>query len=293
MGTASRSGDRRRWSVRAALVAAFALLSGVSAIAPVSAAGTGQAYVIHGLSGKTLDIFVDGKNVCPAAKPKTVVGPLKLAAGKHVVELRDGNDVAASANFTVSDGSSTDLVAHALADAAAAPQVTAFSNDLAPVAGGKARLAVAHVAAAPPADIRVDGKVLFSNVANGEGLTLVVPAKTYSVDIVPTATAGDPILGPVSLKVQAGTLTRVFAIGEVSSGTMDAVVHVLKIGRSGSGTPSRVATGDGGQAATQFVAGGAGRLSWAALALLAAGGLLVLLRQRRPRPVPVRRTRGR
>lgn len=291
MGTASRSGDGRRWVVRVVLIAAFALFAGFSAVVPVAAAGTGQAYVVHGLTGKTLDIFVDGKNVCPAAKPKTVVGPLKLAAGKHVVELRDGSTVAASANFTVRDGSSTDLVAHALADASAAPQVTAFSNDLAPVPAGKARLAVAHVAAAPPADIRVDGKVLFSNVANGEGLTLVVPAKSYGVDIVPTATAGDPILGPVTLKVQGGTLTRVYAIGSVSESTMDAVVHVLRIGRSGSGTPSRVSTGDGGQAATQFVAGASG-LSWVALLLLAAGASVVLVRQRRPRPVPVRRTRG-
>jgi hypothetical protein len=259
-------------------------------VSPAAAAGTGQVYVIHGLTGQTLDIFIDGKNVCPAAKAKTVVGPLKLAAGKHVVDLRDGGKVAAKANFTVRDGSSTDLVAHALADAGMAPQVTAFSNDLSAVGRGKARLAVAHAAAAPPADIRVDGKVLFSNVANGEGLTLVVPAKTYSVDIVPTATAGAPILGPVSLPVKAGTLTRVFAIGSVSTGTMDAVVHVLKIGQSGSGTPNRVPTGDGGQAATAFVAG-ASPLPWAALALLAAGGLLALVRQRRPRPVPVRRTR--
>ena len=32
----------------------------------------------------------------------------------------------------------------------------------------KAKLTVAHTAAVPPADIRVDGKVLFENVANGE-----------------------------------------------------------------------------------------------------------------------------
>ena len=44
------------------------------------------------------------------------------------------------------------------------------------VNAGKTRLAVAHVAAVPAADIRVDGNVLFSNVANGEGLTTVVPA---------------------------------------------------------------------------------------------------------------------
>jgi hypothetical protein len=295
VGAPAVARQRRPGLVRGLVLAVSVLVGALLALPqPAAAADGGTVYVLHGLTGKVYDVFVDGKNVCPAAAAKTVVGPLSLGAGKHLVELRDGSTVAARANFTVSNGSSTDLIAHPLADATSAPQITAFRNDLAGVGPGKARLAVAHTASAPPADIRVDGKVLFSNVANGEGLTLVVPAKTYSVDIVPTASSGDPILGPVSLPVKAGTLTRVFAIGSVSQKSMDAVVHVIPIGRSGSGVPNRVATGDGGQAATSFVTG-ASPLPWVAVALLAAGGLLGLLWNRRPkpRPVPVRRTRRR
>ena len=50
---------------------------------------------------------------------------------------------------------------------------------------GKALLVVSHVAAVPPADIRVNNQVLFANIANGESLKLVVPVATYKVSIVP------------------------------------------------------------------------------------------------------------
>ena len=63
---------------------------------------------------------------------------------------------------------------------------------------------MAHTAAVPPADIRVDGKVLFENVANGEVVTLTAPAETYSVDIVPTGKKVRAVLGPVDLTVKAG-----------------------------------------------------------------------------------------
>jgi Domain of unknown function (DUF4397) len=274
-------------AIRALLVAALAL-TGMLLVVPeqATAAGSGQVFVIHGLVGQVFDVFVDGKNVCPTAKVKTLVGPLSLAAGAHKVELRDGSKVIASSSIKVAAGSSTDVVVHSLAEAGGPPQFTAFNNDLSSVAPGKARLAVAHTAAAPPADIRVDGKVLFSNVANGEGLTLTVPAKTYSVDIVPSATASAAILGPVALPVKAGTLTRVFAIGDVSKKTMDAVVHVLPVRQVGAGAPNRVATGDGGQAAAG-VGSGASRLPLTGAVALLAGLLLALAWSRRSRAVKV------
>ena len=51
----------------------------------------------------------------------------------------------------------------------------------------------------PPADIRVNGKVLFKDVANGESLNLVVPVATYGVDIVPTGKTSPVYLGPLKL----------------------------------------------------------------------------------------------
>ncbi len=237
--------------------------------APAEAAqANGQIYVIQGISGKNLDVKVDGDTVLSGAKPKSIVGPLKLAPGSHKVAVGD-----VTSSIAVKAGQSADVVAHPATSAQDPAEITAFKNDLDSVGPGKVRLTVAHTAAAPPADIRVNGDVLFSNVANSEALTVVVPADTYQVEVVPAATSGDAILGPVDLKIKAGTLTRVFAIGDVSKGTMDAVVHSVPVKVSGAGAPGMVQTGDGGQAATEFTSSRPGWLGWSlAAALLMALG---------------------
>jgi hypothetical protein len=278
-----RAGRLPIWIV--ALLVAFT--GGISAVAiagPASAAGDkGQIYVIHGIVGQTLDVYVDGKKVLPEVKPKTIVGPLSLAPGVHQVSLRRAGTSVASSRFSVGAGQSLDVVAHLRADNSTSATVTAFRNDLSVVGPGKLRLAVAHVAAAPPADIRVNGDVLFSNVASGETLTVVVPPKTYTVDIVPAATSGQAILGPVSLTLRAGTLTKVYAIGNVRTGSMDAIVHTLPVRVSGAAVPRSVPTGDGGQAATEFVTDHSRvpeLMLASALVLLLAAGLIALAGRR-------------
>lgn len=243
---------RLPWRFAAASIVIALLCTGpVAAAAP--GAGSGNVFVIHGLPGVTADVMVDGEIVEAAAQAQTVVGPLKLAVGEHTVTLHptDGSTADLSAMVAVEAGASIDVVAHRSADPTAAPTVTIYPNDLAPVAPGKTRLVVAHTAAVPPADIRVNGEVLFSNVANGEALTLVVPSGTYSVDIVPTGTSGPAVFGPVDLPVAAGELTRVFALGDPAESTMDVVVQTLPIAVEGAVPPGTVDTGDGGQAATE------------------------------------------
>ena len=238
-------------------------LGGVG-IGAAAAATTGQVYVVHGIVASTVSIVIDGSVVQAAVAPKSVVGPLTLAAGKHVIELRAGAVSLASAQFSVTAGDSLDVVAHRASDQAMTPVITVFRNDLSAVGPGKTRLVVSHVAVAPPADIRVDGKPFFRNVANGESLSLVVPAKTYSVDVVPTA-GGSPILAPVRVGLKAGFLTRVFAIGSVADSSTDAIVQNLPVPVVGAGAPRSVHTGDGGQAADSLV--GAGRPLWTMVAL--------------------------
>lgn len=242
---------------RAALFAALAGVVGLAGPAgvllalPASAAtATADVYVLHGLAGIDADIAVDSKVVKADAPASTVVGPIKVTPGQHVITLHpaDGSaDITATVDATA--GGSVDVVAHSTADPTAAPVLTVFPNDLSAIAPGKARLVVAHTAAIPPADIRVDGSVLFSNVANGEALTTLVPGGTYSVDVVPTATDGPVVFGPVDLTVKAGALNRVFAFGNPQDATMNAIVQVLALTTDGSGTPGQVDTGNGGQAA--------------------------------------------
>jgi hypothetical protein len=238
---------------------------------------TGEVFVVHAILGETVDVFVDGKNVCPDAAPKTVVGPLKLAAGSHRLQLKGASGVLLTSKFTVKAGTSADVVAYRAADSAGTPSAMVFPNNKKAIGPGKSRLVVSHVAAAPPADIKVDGKPVFRNVANGESLWLDVPAKTYSVEVVPT-TGGAPILKTVSLTLKAGTLTRVFAIGDPGAGTADAIVQAVPIPVVGAVKPRSVHTGDGGQAAELFVT--AGPLSTRSSLAIAVLGLLLLAASR-------------
>ena len=278
--TRSMTGTR---AMLAVALAALAAGLGVNAGPASAATSSGTVYVIQGIIGKNLDVMVDGKESMSSAAAKSIVGPLNLSAGTHKVTIMDGSSTVATSKVAVKAGSSMDVVAHLKSDAAQGAEITSYANDLDPVTRGKLRLAIAHVAAAPPADIQVDGKTLFSNVANGEALKIVVPANTYRVAVLPAATGGEAILGPVDLSVKAGTLTRVFAVGDVSKGSMDAVVHSLKVKQTGSGAPSSVQTGDGGQAATSFVDDGAGWRSGVPTVLLLAllfAGFAVRLRRR-------------
>jgi hypothetical protein len=263
--------------------ATVALMGASTAFGATSASSsTGRLFIVHGIADATVDVFLDGKNVCPSATPKTVVGPLTVAAGSHVVSIREPSGaVITEGQFQVAANSSIDLVAHRKADTSKTPQITQFANDVSAVGPGKARLAVAHVAVVPPADVRLDGKALFRNLGNDESLTQVVAAKSYRLDVVPTATTGPTVLMAQSLNVKSRTLTRVFLIGDPATSGVTAIVQPLAL-RGGSGRPDLVNSGDGGQLATEFVDPRAplGRLSLISLTL----GLAALLMSRRIDP---------
>jgi hypothetical protein len=269
-------------------------LGGVAAgtlASPVTAAAatrpTAQVYVVHGIPGVPADVLLDGRRIARGARPETVVGPVSVPAGQHVITLQDAGRSLTGARFTAAAGQSLDVVARRGADSARTPQLVVFRNDLQPVGPGKARLVVAHTAVAPPADLRVDGQTLFRDVASGEALSLLVPARSYAVG-VQGSQGSAAILAPVRVSVRAGTLTRVFAVGDPSDGTADAVVQVLPVPVVGAGRPRTVPTGDGGQAAESYVEDGAGPLP---PGVLGAGLALVLLARVRPLRRLLRRER--
>lgn len=229
----------------AVIVAGFGLLVAV----PAQAAGSGVLHIVQGLPGRTIDLAVDGKTVARGVKVTEVVGPLTVPAGKRKITARDKGKVVIEREVTVGANGNLDVVIHRPASPTAAPVITTYANRLTAVPRDKGAVRVAHTAAVGPADIRVNGKVLFSNVANGESLDVVVPAATYTVEIVPTGATSPVVLGPLPLPVKAGYLTRVFAVGEPTSKTMNVAVATLKLPGTGSDKPGLVDTGTGGQAA--------------------------------------------
>jgi Domain of unknown function (DUF4397) len=239
-----------RWPMVGLLVTGALTFAGLIA-GPSYAADSSEIFIVQGLPGKKVDVSVDGDSVASGVETAKVAGPFKVQAGKRKVTFSEDGEVVLERTFSVRPKSSWDVVIHLPAQSSGEPLVTVFKNDLSAVPKGKASLTVAHVAAVPPADIRVNDKVLFANIANGESLNLVVPVATYKIAIVPTGKTKPVVLGPVDLTVQGGSLNRVYAVGDPDKKTMTVALHVIKLTTKGSSKPSKVNTGTGGQAVGQ------------------------------------------
>jgi Domain of unknown function (DUF4397) len=236
-----------RWS-KLALVAAGVLgLAGLT-ITPSYATNDTEIYVVQGVPGKDLDVAVDGESVAEDVKTAAVAGPFKVEPGSRMVTFSENGTTFLENTFSIKEGGKADIVAHLPESPTGDPLVTVYKYDAVKVPKGKARLVVSHVAAVPPADVVVNGQVLFANIANGESLELVVPVATYKVSIVPSEKKEPVFFGPVSLTVKGGAINRIYAVGDPEKKTMNVAVHVLTVGATGSGKPSEVNTGTGGQA---------------------------------------------
>jgi hypothetical protein len=264
-------------------------LSGMALAGPTSASTASakpgpQVYVVAGVLDP-VDVVLDGDVLERDVAPKTVIGPLSLTPGDHTIEFSSA-EWTVDADFQV-DHPSSDVVVHHPADAGGDPTVSVFTNEVQPIAADKARITIAHTAVVPPADVRVSGEVLFSNIANGEFVTAEVPADTYSVDIVPTGES-TPLLGPVDLAVQAGALNRVFAIGQPEDGSMDAIVQVIPLSTDADGPLTEVDAGSAGLVAPPSTdgesrgGGDRGQVFLLLFGILAAALVVVTLVRRAP-----------
>lgn len=234
--------------------------------APAAAQEESQVYVVHGIPGATVDVWVDGEPLLEGFEPGTVTDALSLAPGTYDIEVFEAGadpeeaDPLISASPEVPSDANLSVVAHL--DADGNPTLGAFANDLPGIAEGEARLTARHTAAAPEVDVRADGDALFENVANGQSGTLDVPSGTYSADVV-LAGEEDPVLGPADLTLDAQTSTIVYAIGSADDGTLDLLVQVI------TATPDGVPAGSGGLAATS------GFPIWVAVAIALGAALTV------------------
>jgi hypothetical protein len=89
---------------------------------------------------------------------------------------------------------------------------------------------------------------VFANIANGESATIDVRAGRHLVDLVPTGQPAPAVLGPLTVRAAAGTVTMIYAAGGSPAGGVRAIVHTLALGEGGGAAPGRVHTGTVGLA---------------------------------------------
>ena len=261
------------------LVAALfgvSMIAALSVAGPASAAGNdGTVYVVHGIPGVTVDVYVNGTETLPGFAPGTVAGPLMLPAGSYQIKIFKAGDNPASATAVIDKsvelpaGANASLVAGL--DAAGKPTLFTFVNDVSAAGAGKGRLAVAHTAAAPPVDVLANGSPAFTNLANGNEVKTDLAAGTISASVVAAGTTTPVLIGPADVPVTAGMVTVVYAVGAPASGSTASTLGVVTQQIPLAATQMAVQTGTSG-----LLDQNRATPAWAILGLLAAAaGMLV------------------
>lgn len=271
----------------ATLVVVGALAAGlVTGAAPAAAANDGTVYVVHGIPGATVDVYVNGKNTLPDFKPGTVAGPLTLPAADYQVKIFKAGDDPSTAtavidqSVTLPAGANVSLVAGLSADAK--PTLFTFVNDTKSAAAGQGRVVVRHTAAAPAVDVLANGSPAFTNLANGKEAMTDLAAGTVKASVVAAGTTSPVLIGPADVPVTAGMATVVYAIGAPASGSNASTLGVVtqQIALAGSSMSVQSGTSglldrDGGTPAWAFVG-----LALAGVGLVGSGVLARRARRR-------------
>ena len=206
--------------------------------------------IVQAVPRDALDITVDGHTVRQDSAVGAILGPVTVSAGttprRLHRRLREGE---AHLDGRRRPDSSSDIVVHLPAAVGGAPVVNAYRTPRAPIAPGKARVLIAHTATVAPADVRVDGKVVFHDIANGEYATADLAAGAHTVALLPAGVTGNPILGPLHVDLQAGTVTMVYAVGNPHNGSMNVISHTAELSSNGAVVPESIDTGSAGLAA--------------------------------------------
>jgi hypothetical protein len=243
-------------SCLAALLAVLGLSAASSG--PSSGASTGagsgteaprpaQVTVIQAVPDASVDVSIDGSEVAGGAGVGDVLGPFELSPGSHTIAFT-GDGMEVDTTLDVRAGAASDVVLHLPAEVDGDPVVHSYEAPDGPIGPGKARVLLAHTATVAPADVRVDGQTVFTNIANGEYADADVPEGTIEVALLPSGTTEDPILGPLDVSLEASTLSMIYAYGNPRDGSMNVIAHTSPLGADGSVAPKRIDTGSAGLA---------------------------------------------
>ena len=216
------------------LVIVLALMIGV--VSTTSANDSVTGYVVHGIPGLVVDVYVDGALFVEDFAPDTIAGPLVGPANRSAkVDIVPANgdpaQPALSANINFPAGSNVSIVAHL--DAAGAPTLSIFNNDFSKTGSGQTRLIVRHTAAAPAVDALffpgTPNELRVGPLANGQQTAANLPAGSYTAALVPAGTS-TAVYGPFTTNLKAGKVYVVYAVGSLGS-SFKTLVQELNVGQ--------------------------------------------------------------
>lgn len=222
-----------KYAARFAAIVGATLLAaplGAGTAVAQSAPKTSEVSVFHAIPNIVVDVYANGEVLLTDFEQGALTDPVTLPEGEYDLKLvnagdgPDGEALLSADDFPVPAGENLTVVAHLNADGEAI--ITPFVNNNADIAAGEARLTVRHIAAAPNVDVRADGDVVFSNLANPEQAETDVPAGTVTADVT-LAGQSDVAIGPEELALEEGVNTIVYAWGNADGGELALAVQMI------------------------------------------------------------------
>ncbi|MDP1879209.1 MAG: DUF4397 domain-containing protein [Actinomycetota bacterium] len=207
-------------TVGAVAAAALAVLPAGPAVADRTATVT----VLHALPASGVVDVYSGRSLVIDDLAPGRTGTIALPGGTARLSLYADDTSPTTAapllalpSTRVAAGSNVTVAAHL--SERGIPTASVFVNDTRTVGMGMGRLTVRHLAAAPPIDLRADGRVLMADVANPRQSSTGMRAGTYRVDLVRAGTR-TLLAGPDAITIRnrpgrddMGTNTIVYAWG--------------------------------------------------------------------------------
>jgi hypothetical protein len=212
------------------LLAVLVLVGGT-----MSAQAGVTGYVVHGIPGLVVDVYIDDALVLEDFQPGTVAGPLVGPAdtSKTVTIVPANGDPAnpaIQATLSFAAGANVSIVAHL--DANGAPTASVFDNDFSATDGDNFRLTVRHTAAAPAVDALffpgTPSELRVGPLSNGEQTSAELAPGSYTGAIVPTGTSTF-VAGPLTASFAANQAYIVYVIGSLSAGTLGYIAQVVPV----------------------------------------------------------------
>ncbi len=271
----------------AAAAASLVVLVGPVGQGAQAAPRPGLVTVVQAVPGAAVDVSIDDRRVASGASVGDLLGPFDLAPGEHDIEFSVADGLRVASTLDVGAGESSDVVLHLPAEVGGDPVVHSYDAPTGPIGPDKARVMLAHTATVAPADVQVDGAIVFTNIANGEFAEADVPAGTLEVALLPSGSADRPILGPLDVTLETQTLSMIYAYGNPRDQSMDVISHTTSLDPDGAVAPTRIETGSAGLAQAPVDTFGSRAVIdalWPALpVLVVATGVLPLVAPRRRR----------
>ncbi len=242
--------------------------------------------IVHGIPDTPVDVYVNGEILAPGFTSGTIAGPIKLSPGQYDVAIYGATDSPAAAAADRTDDAvlsqavtvtadPASLYAHL--DASGTPTLSSFVEEFGALSPGQSRIVARHLAQGPEVTVLIDGEPMSaSEISNGQSYVTELAAGSHTV--AANAADGTEVTKPTTLNLADGEVATVTVIGSADNGTISAVVQRY----SGlSSAPAGIPTGDSNLLGMDEDLTSLYLVGILTLAMVMAGGVLMIRRHRR------------